>query len=107
VLLQFYIILVLLLWWTLQTVPLIEIWDAFKQLKLWQICVLLVLNALVLLAMTARWWVTVRAHNPNHSLSEISTLSSGRLRIALLYAWSAGGRGARDKHITGMTASKP
>jgi len=59
-----YIILILLLWWALRTVPLIEIWDALKQLSLWQIVVLLVLNALVLLAMTGRWWVIVRAENP-------------------------------------------
>ena len=59
-----YLILVLLLWWALQTVPFSEIWDALRQLKLWQVGTLLGLNALVLLAMTARWWVILRAENP-------------------------------------------
>ena len=60
-----YAVLALLLWWALRTVPIIEIWNALKQLKLWQISVLLGLNAIVLLAMTARWWVILRAENPN------------------------------------------
>ena len=60
-----YAILGLLLWWALRTVPLIEIWNVLKQLKLWQIGVLLLLNALVLVAMTARWWIILRAENPN------------------------------------------
>ena len=60
-----YVILGFLLWWALRTVPLIEIWDALKQLKLWQLGVLLGLNTLVLIAMTARWWVILRAENPN------------------------------------------
>ena len=60
-----YAILGLLLWWALRTVPLIEIWNVLKQLKLWQIGVLLLLNALVLIAMTARWWIIIRAENPN------------------------------------------
>jgi len=58
------LILVLLLWWALRTVPFIEIWDALRQLKLWQIGALLGLNTLVLVAMTARWWVILRAENP-------------------------------------------
>ena len=59
-----YAILVLLLWWALRSVPFIEIWDALRQLKLWQIGVLLGLNALVLIAMTARWWIILRAEHP-------------------------------------------
>ena len=59
-----YLILALLLWWTLKNIPLIEIWNALRQLKLWQVGTLLGLNALVLLAMTARWWVILRAENP-------------------------------------------
>ncbi len=60
-----YAILILLLWWALRTIPLVEIWDALKQLTLWQIGILLLLNALVLIAMTARWWIILRAENPN------------------------------------------
>jgi uncharacterized protein (TIRG00374 family) len=59
-----YAILAFLLWWALRTVPFSELWDALKQLKLWQIGTLLGLNALVLMAMTARWWVILRAENP-------------------------------------------
>ena len=55
----------LLLWWALRTVPLNEIWDALKQLRFWQIGVLLLLNVLVLIAMTARWWAILRVEYPN------------------------------------------
>lgn len=73
-----YIVLSVLLWWALRTVPLIEIWNVIKGLQLWQILVLLLLNALVLLAMTARWWVILRVENPN-----ISFLRLVRYRLAV------------------------
>jgi uncharacterized protein (TIRG00374 family) len=60
-----YAILGLLLWWALRTVPLPEIWEALRRLTLWQIGVLLLLNALVLIAMTARWWIILRMENPS------------------------------------------
>lgn len=60
-----YLILGLLLWWALRNVPLIDIWDTLKQLTLWQIAILLGFNALVLIAMTARWWVILYAENPS------------------------------------------
>ena len=59
-----YLILSLLLWWALRRVSLIEIWNALRQLTRLQIGILLLLNALVLLAMTARWWVILRADHP-------------------------------------------
>jgi len=67
-----------LLWWALRTVPFIEIWNALSQLKLWQIGILLGLNILVLLAMTARWWVILRAENPH-----IPFLQLVRYRLAV------------------------
>jgi len=73
-----YLILGLLLWWALRTVPLIEIWNALRGLKLWQIGTLLLLNALVLVAMTARWWAILRAENPN-----IPFLQLVRYRLAV------------------------
>ena len=73
-----YVILAVLLWWALRTVPLIEIWDALKHLTLWQIGVLLVLNVLVLVSMTARWWVILRSENPN-----IPFLQLVRYRLAV------------------------
>ena len=73
-----YTILGLLLWWALRTVPFIEIWDALRQLKLWQIGILLGLNILVLVAMTARWWIILRAENPG-----IPFLQLVRYRLAV------------------------
>lgn len=58
-----YFILAALLWWALRNVPLGEIWIALRKLRLWQIMLLLALNALVIALMTARWWVIVRAEN--------------------------------------------
>ena len=73
-----YSILALLLWWALRTVPFIDIWDALRQLKLWQLGVLLGLNILVLVAMTARWWVILDAENPG-----IPFLQLVRYRLAV------------------------
>jgi len=73
-----YVVLGILLWWALRTVPLIEIWNTLTQLKLWQITVLFGLNVLVLLAMTARWWAILRAENP-----EIPFLQLVRYRLAV------------------------
>lgn len=60
-----YTILAFLLWWALRNVPFIEIWNALRGLKLWQIGILLMINAIVLLSMTARWWAILRVENPN------------------------------------------
>jgi uncharacterized protein (TIRG00374 family) len=56
-----YAALIGLLWWALRNVPLAELWEALKGLRAWQIGLLLALNALVILLMTARWWIIVRA----------------------------------------------
>ena len=60
-----YAILALLLWWALRTVPFIDIWNALRQLKLWQIGTLLALNVFVLVTMTGRWWAILHTENPN------------------------------------------
>jgi hypothetical protein len=73
-----YAVLAFLLWWALRNVPFIEIWNALRGLKLWQIGVLLVLNVLVLVSMTARWWVILRAENPS-----IPFLQLVRYRLAV------------------------
>ena len=49
-----YGILILLLWWALRNVPFIEIWETIKQLKGWQILLLLLINAIVIALMAAR-----------------------------------------------------
>ena len=54
-----------LLYFSLRNAPFIEIWNALRQLRLSQIGILLGINAAVILAMTARWWVIVRAENPS------------------------------------------
>jgi glycosyltransferase 2 family protein len=58
-----YFFLVVLLWWALRNVPLGEIWITLRQLRLWQITLLLSLNMLVIILITARWWIIVRAEN--------------------------------------------
>jgi glycosyltransferase 2 family protein len=57
------LILAALLYWALRNAPLIEIWESLKLLKLWQIGVLLILNAAVIALMAARWWIIVHAEN--------------------------------------------
>lgn len=76
--LAIYTILALLLWWALRSVPLIDIWNVLSRLKLWQVGVLLVLNAFVLVSMTARWWAILRADNP-----AIPFLTLVRYRLAV------------------------
>jgi len=56
-------ILLALLYFALRNAPLIEIWNTLKGLQLWQIGLLLFINVLVIIAMTARWWIIVQAEN--------------------------------------------
>lgn len=46
-----------LLLWSLRTVPLTAVLLSLQQLELWQVGVLVLLNALVLALLTARWWL--------------------------------------------------
>lgn len=62
--LAIYITLGALLYFALRNAPLPEIWQALKQLHLWQMALLLGINALVIVFMTLRWWLVVRAENP-------------------------------------------
>ena len=43
--------------WVLRTVSLTEVWQVLQQLRLWEIAVLVVVNAAVLVAITGRWWL--------------------------------------------------
>lgn len=63
-LLVLYSILIALLYFALRNAPLLDIWNALRQLQVWQVGILLVINAGVILAMTARWWIILRAENP-------------------------------------------
>jgi len=54
-------LLATLLIWTVRNAPLREIWASLSQLESWQIAALLIFNAGIILLMTARWWVILRA----------------------------------------------
>jgi uncharacterized protein (TIRG00374 family) len=58
-------ILAALLYWALRNAPLLEIRESLRLLKLWQISVLLILNAAVIALMAVRWWIIVHAENPS------------------------------------------
>ncbi len=60
-----YSILLILLYFALRNAPFTEIWNTLTKLKLWQISSILLINAFVILCMTARWWIIVRAENPS------------------------------------------
>lgn len=60
-----YLVLITLIYFALRNAPFAEIWTALRQLQLSQIGILLAINAGVILAMTARWWIIVRAENPS------------------------------------------
>lgn len=62
--LAIYFILGALLYFAFRNAPLAEIWNTLKQLRLWQIALLLGINALVIVFMTLRWWLVVRAEHP-------------------------------------------
>jgi uncharacterized protein (TIRG00374 family) len=59
-----YFALAALLYFALRNAPLSEIWATMRQLRLWQIGVIFLINAFVIGAMTARWWTIVRAESP-------------------------------------------
>ena len=52
-----------LLYVALRNVPLPDIWEALGQLRVSQLALILLINALVIVSITARWWIIVRAEN--------------------------------------------
>jgi uncharacterized protein (TIRG00374 family) len=62
-----YLTLIALLYFALRNAPLIEIWHAIYQLKLWQIAALIVINITIYLLVTLRWWIIV--HTGNKTIS--------------------------------------
>jgi uncharacterized protein (TIRG00374 family) len=58
-------VLAILLYFALRNAPLSEIWEALAGLRLWQIGIILLVNAFVICLMTARWWIIVRTENPS------------------------------------------
>jgi glycosyltransferase 2 family protein len=57
------VVLAFLLWWAFHKAPLVEIWAAVRQLRAWQIAVILALNATFYVIATLRWWTIIRADN--------------------------------------------
>jgi glycosyltransferase 2 family protein len=55
------ILLIGLLAWAIVAAPLAEIFESLKQLHLWQIGILLVINSAVIVFITLRWWLIIRA----------------------------------------------
>jgi glycosyltransferase 2 family protein len=58
-----YSVLAVLLYFALRSAPLIEIWNALRQLKFWQIAVLAIINIIIYTLVTLRWWIIIRAEN--------------------------------------------
>lgn len=58
------LLLAALLYWALRNAPLVEIIATLRQLTLAQIAWLLLLNGLIFLLITARWWIILRANSP-------------------------------------------
>jgi len=56
-----------LLYFALHNAPLIQIWNTLHQLQLWQILIILAIDAIIYLLITARWWIIVQAENKNIS----------------------------------------
>jgi len=51
----------LLLWWTFRQVPFGSVWATMQNLKIVQVFYWLVFNAVIVILMTGRWWVILRA----------------------------------------------
>ncbi len=54
------LILAALLYFAFRKAPFLEIWNAVRLLRLWQLVLLLGIDALIYLLITARWWFIVR-----------------------------------------------
>jgi uncharacterized protein (TIRG00374 family) len=59
------LVLTVLLYLAMRNAPLAGIVRTLQQLRLWQIGLILFINALVITSMTARWWIIVRAESPS------------------------------------------
>jgi uncharacterized protein (TIRG00374 family) len=60
-------LLIALLFLALRNAPLIQIWNTLRLLQLWQIVVILILDFILYLLVTARWWLIVQAENKDIS----------------------------------------
>lgn len=60
----FTVLLAGLLYYALRRAPVRDIWQALANLHVWQVAVLLTLDALIYTLVTARWWLVVRTQLP-------------------------------------------
>jgi uncharacterized protein (TIRG00374 family) len=60
-----FLALAFLLYFAFRNAPLAEIWETLRSLQLWQIALLIGLNILIYILVTARWWFIVHAENRN------------------------------------------
>ena len=49
------------LWWVFRSMPVKDIWSTVISLEMWQVFVLVGLNAIILLLFTSRWWLLLRS----------------------------------------------
>ncbi len=61
------IVLLVLLYLAFRNAPLIQIWNTLHQLQLWQIILILAIDVIIYLFVTARWWLIVQAEYKNIS----------------------------------------
>lgn len=59
------LVLAILLFFAFRNTPLTDIWNTLKGLHPEQIAIILTVNAIVILLITLRWWIIVRAENPS------------------------------------------
>ena len=56
-----WLLLPLLLWWALKDVPFQAVLQSLQRLQAWQMAALLVLNLVLILLITSRWWLILRS----------------------------------------------
>ena len=94
------IVLLVLLYFALRHAPLIQIWNTLHQLQLWQIVLILAIDLIIYLFVTARWWLIVQAENKNISYLPMIGVRVSVFGISYFTHWSASGRRATANHLS-------
>ncbi len=63
-----WILIPLLVWWSLRNIDLYQVWNTIRSLQLYKILILIALNAVIVLALTSRWWFVLRSFGYRISL---------------------------------------
>jgi uncharacterized protein (TIRG00374 family) len=56
-----WVLIPLLVWWSLRHIDFYQVWNTICSLHLYQILVLIALNSVIVLALTGRWWFALRS----------------------------------------------